>query len=405
MDVTALFASRAGRMRASEIRELLKLLEQPDIISLAGGIPDPDLFPHDAFRQACARVLAGPEANRALQYQASEGYAPLRVWIASQMRRIGVPCDEANIFITSGSQQALDYLGKLFLSPGDTALVTYPTYLGALQAFNAYEPRYERLRLGLAASATPRNLDGGGRLKFAYVVPDFANPTGETLNPADRKALLDLAETLGIAIIEDSAYSALRYSGEPIAPVLALDCQRSGGIEAARTIFCGSFSKTLSPGLRVGWICAPRRLVDTLVLTKQASDLHSAALNQMAILAVAESGFDAQIRRLRAAYGARRDGLLASLDAHMPQGVSWSRTDGGMFIWLTLPQGIDAAALLVRSVREARVAFVPGGAFHPDGSGQNTLRLSFSLASERALDIAIPKLARLIASEMEREAA
>ncbi len=409
MDVTALFASRSARMRASEIRELLKLLDQPDIISFAGGIPDPSLFPHDAFRKAYADVLGRSETNQALQYQASEGYAPLRTWIASQMRKIGVPCDEGNIFITSGSQQGLDYLGKLFLSPGDTALVTYPTYLGALQAFNAYEPNYERLRLA-GEHAVPEPLQatairGGGRTKFAYIVPDFANPTGETLDLAARKALLDMAEALDIAVIEDSAYRALRYSGEPIAPILALDCERTGSIESARTIFCGSFSKTLSPGLRVGWICAQRRLVDKLVLTKQASDLHSPSLNQMAILEVAQATFDDQIGQLQTVYRARCDGLLAALDVHMPDGVAWTRTDGGMFVWLTLPRGIDTSALLARSVQEARVAFVPGGAFHPDGSGANTMRLSFSLANERALDIAIPKLARLIASEMEREAA
>ncbi len=411
MDVTALFASRSNRMRASEIRELLKLLDQPDIISFAGGIPDPALFPHEAFRRAYAKVLARSETNQALQYQASEGYVPLRVWIASEMRRIGVPCDEGNIFITSGSQQGLDYLGKLFLSPGDTVLVTYPTYLGALQAFNVYEPNYDRLRLDLTERAAPDAAratairDGRGRTKFAYVVPDFANPTGETLELADRRALLDMAEDMDIAIIEDSAYRALRYSGEPIAPVLALDCERSGGIEMSRTIFCGSFSKTLSPGLRVGWICAPKRVVDKLVLIKQASDLHSPSLNQMAILEVAAASFDNQISRVRTVYGARRDGLLAALKAHMPNGVSWTGTDGGMFVWVTLPRGIDTAALLARSVREARVAFVPGGAFHPDGSGTNTLRMSFSLADERALEIAIPKLARMIGSELEREAA
>lgn len=400
MDITDLFATRAGRMKASEIRELLKLLDQPDIISFAGGIPDPALFPHDAFREAYAEVLGGPSANAALQYQVSEGYLPLRRWIASEMERIGIACDEGNIFITSGSQQGLDYLGKLFLSPNDTALVTWPTYLGALQAFSAYEPRYDRLSPA-GGNMTPQAYrdaaaEAGGAVKFAYLVPDFANPSGETLTLAQREAVLDLAEELGIAVIEDAAYAALRYSGEPVPPIAALDAKRSGGIEAGRTIYCGSFSKILAPGLRVGWICAPRRMIEKLVLTKQASDLHSPSINQMVVHRVAETHYRAQVERTRTAYHARRDALLAALDEHMPDGVSWSRPEGGMFVWMTLPERIDAVALLARAVAEARVAFVPGSAFHADGTGGNTLRLSFTLANERAVTEGIPRLAALI---------
>ena len=405
MDLTDLFATRAGRMKASEIRELLKLLDQPDIISFAGGIPDPALFPHEAFRQSYAEVLGGASANAALQYQVSEGFLPLRKWIAGEMARIGIPCDEGNIFITSGSQQGLDYLGKLFLSPNDTALVTWPTYLGALQAFSAYEPRYDRLSPA-GGNMTPEAYreaaaKAGGAVKFAYLVPDFANPSGETLTLAQREAVLDLAEELGIAVIEDAAYAALRYSGEPVPPIAALDALRSGGIDAGRTIYCGSFSKILAPGLRVGWICAPRRLIEKLVLTKQASDLHSPSINQMVVHRVAETHYGAQVERTRAAYHARRDALLAALEAHMPAGVSWSRPEGGMFVWMTLPEGIDAAVLLARAVSEARVAFVPGSAFHADGSGTNTLRLSFTLADERAVSEGIPRLAALIRSALE----
>ncbi len=400
MDMTTLLASRATRMRASEIRELLKLLDQPDIISFAGGIPDPSLFPTDAFREAYASVLSEASASQALQYQVSEGYTPLRRWIAAEMRKLDIDCDEGNVFITSGSQQGLDYLGKLFLSPGDTALVTWPTYLGALQAFNAYEPRYDRLQ-PVGGNTTPdayraTAATNGGRPKFAYLVPDFANPTGETLDALAREAVLDLAEDLDIAVIEDAAYRSLRYEGEPMPSILALDCRRSGGIENARTIYCGSFSKILAPGLRVGWICAPRRVVEKLVLMKQASDLHSPSVNQMAIHHVAEAVYDRQVASLVAAYGARRDALLGALEAHMPAGVSWSRPEGGMFVWMTLPDRIDAAELLARSVREARVAFVPGGAFHADGSGRNTMRLSFTLADERAVTQGIPRLAALI---------
>ncbi|WP_195179685.1 PLP-dependent aminotransferase family protein [Mesorhizobium sp. INR15] len=393
-------------MKASEIRELLKLLDQPDIISFAGGIPDPALFPAEAIRDAYADVLGGPEAGAALQYQVSEGYLPLRRWLVGTMGRLGVPCDESNILITSGSQQALDYLGKLFLSPGDTALVTWPTYLGALQAFNAYEPRYDRLRpeggnmtpdaYRAAAAAPTASSPAGGRPKFAYLVPDFANPTGNTLNRQQREAVLDLAGELDIAVIEDAAYRALRYDGEGEPSILALDCARSGGIDKARTIFCGSFSKILSPGMRVGWVCAPRHVIEKLVLMKQASDLHSPSINQVVMHRVAEAVFDTQVEKLIGAYRERRDGLLAALEANMPKGVTWTRPDGGMFVWVTLPEGSDATALLARAVKEARVAFVPGSAFYADGGGRNTLRLSFTLADRRAVMEGIPRLAALL---------
>ena len=391
-------------MKASEIRELLKLLDQPDIISFAGGIPDPALFPAEAIRDAYADVLGGAEAGAALQYQVSEGYLPLRRWLAGQMGKLGVACDEGNIFITSGSQQALDYLGKLFLSPSDTALVTWPTYLGALQAFNAYEPAYDRLtpdhgNMTPAAYAAAAK-KAGGRVKFAYLVPDFANPTGETLTRAQREGVLDLAGELDIAVIEDGAYQALRYDGEAMPPILALDCARSGGIEAARTVFCGSFSKILAPGLRMGWVCAPRRIIEKLVLMKQAADLHSPSINQMVIHRVAETSYADQVAKLRDAYRARRDGMLAALAATMPQGVRWSRPEGGMFVWVRLPEGLDSAALLARAVQEARVAFVPGNAFFADGTGRNTLRLSFTLADERAVSEGIPRLASLVRAAM-----
>ncbi|TPI53798.1 PLP-dependent aminotransferase family protein [Mesorhizobium sp. B2-6-3] len=400
MTLMNLLASRSSRMKASEIRELLKLLDQPDIISFAGGIPDPALFPAEAIRDAYADVLGGGEAGAALQYQVSEGYLPLRRWIAGQMGKLGVACEEANIFITSGSQQALDYIGKLLLSPGDTALVTWPTYLGALQAFNAYEPRYDRLRPE-GGNMTPdayraAAAANGGRVKFAYLVPDFANPTGNTLDRQQREAVLDLAGELDIAIVEDAAYRALRYDGEGVPPILALDCARSGGIDKARTLYCGSFSKILSPGMRVGWVCAPRHVVEKLVLMKQASDLHSPSINQMVMHRAAEAVFEAQVEKLIGAYRERRDGLLGALAANMPEGVTWSRPEGGMFVWVTLPEGADATALLARSVKEARVAFVPGSAFFADGTGRNTLRLSFTLADRRAVTEGIPRLAALL---------
>lgn len=399
LDWPRLFASRAGRMSASEIRELLKLLDQPDVISFAGGIPDPALFPAEAFGAALAGALSGKTRGAALQYSVSEGYRPLRDWLVGRMASLGVECAADNILITSGSQQALDYLGKLLLSPGDTALVGWPTYLGALQAFNAYEPCYDRLTpLGNRSAQDYRETAeaGGGAVKFAYTSADFANPTGETLDASARLRILELAEQLDIAVIEDAAYQSLRYDGGEVKPLLALDIARTGSIDAARTIYCGSFSKTLAPGLRVGWVCAARSVISKLVLMKQASDLHSATLNQMAIHKVASDGFEAQLERIRDAYRARRDAMLASLDRHMPEGVRWTRPDGGMFIWLTLPEHLDGAALLAQSLKRERVAFVPGKAFFADGSGRNTLRLSFSCAGEALIEEGIKRLGRVI---------
>ena len=396
-----IFATRMTRMKASEIRELLKLLDQPDIISFAGGIPDPALFPTDAFQGALASALSPENSSAALQYSVSEGYGPLRDWIADEMGRLGVPCTRDNVLITSGSQQALDYLGKLLLSPGDTALVTWPTYLGALGAFNAYEPTYDRLIPGGNRSAedyAQAAAAAGGRVKFAYASVDFANPTGETLNLAAREGILDMADTLDMAVIEDAAYQALRYDGEAIPAMLALEVARKGSIDACRTLYCGSFSKTLAPGLRVGWVCGAADVISQLVLMKQAADLHSATLNQMAINTVARSVFEDHTAKLRSTYSARRDTMLAALKTHMPDGVSWTQPEGGMFIWLTLPKTLDGGALLRTALESQKVAFVPGQAFFADGSGANSLRLSFSLADDAQINEGMKRLGAAIRS-------
>ena len=395
------YAARAERMRASEIRELLKLLDRPGIISFAGGIPDPALFPVREAEAAYVQVLGDrASAGSALQYSVSEGHQGLRSWIVRHMARIGVPCTEDNIVITSGSQQGLEFLGRLLLSPGDTALVMAPTYLGALQAFSGSEPRYDELSPE-HGNRTPQSYAdaaaaSGGRVKFAYVVPDFANPTGETLSLPARERLLDLADELDVPVIEDAAYAALRFEGEPLPPIAALEVARRGSIDRARVIYCGTFSKVLSPGLRVGWIVAPRPMVRRLVLIKQASDLNSATINQLVMHRLAESIYDDRVAAARAAYRRRRDAMLAALATHMPDGVAWTRPKGGLFTWVRLPEGIDSAALLERSVSEAGVAFVPGAAFFFDGRARNALRLSYSLASEAEIEHGIARLAKLI---------
>ncbi|NSY39694.1 PLP-dependent aminotransferase family protein [Leisingera sp. ANG59] len=401
MQLDQIFATRNSRMKASEIRELLKLLDQPDIISFAGGIPDPALFPADEFAEAYKAALRPERQAQALQYSVSEGYLPLRQWIVAEMAKIGIVCEAENVLITSGSQQALDYLGKLFLSPGDTALVGWPTYLGALAAFNAYEPRYDRLSLNgnrTAESYAEGAAEAGSAVKFAYLSPDFANPTGETLDRAGRLRLLDIADTLDCAVIEDAAYQSLRYDGEPVPPVLALEIEQKGMIEDCRTIYCGTFSKTLAPGVRIGWAVAAKPVIAQMVLLKQAADLHTSSINQMAVHGVAEACFDDHVEQLRAVYQRRRDVMLSALEEHMPEGVDWTRPEGGMFVWVTLPEEMDGAQMLARSLETERVAFVPGQAFFADGSGGNTIRLSFSNSNHTAIGEGIARLGRLLRS-------
>ena len=398
------YARRAEAMRASEIRELLKLLEKPGIISFAGGIPDPALFPKEAAAAAYAQILADPvKSSQGLQYSVSEGYPPLRDWIANHMGRLGVPARPENILVTSGSQQALEFLGKLFITAGDTALVTAPTYLGALQAFSAYEPRYDTLRpeTGNRTPASYREAASlnGGSVKFAYVVPDFANPTGETLSENARRSLIELAEELDCPIIEDTAYVDLRFAGETVPAVQALDVARHGGdLNASRVIYCGTFSKTITPGLRIGWVCAAESVARRLTLIKQASDLNCSLINQMVMERLAAETYDDQVTQAAAHYRARRDAMLAALAANMPEGVTWTTPEGGLFIWVTLPRHLDGAEILRRSIAEAGVAFVPGGAFYTDGSGRNTIRLSYSLPTEAQIAEGIARLGKLVAS-------
>ena len=383
-------SSRAQSIKASEIRELLKLVGRPAMISFAGGIPDPALFNVGLFQEAWRQVFAGPSiAREALQYSTTEGYLPLRQWIADHMATRGVPAGPDNILVTTGSQQALDLIGKLLLDPGSGVVTARPTYLGALQSFSAYQPQFS----GLEAPQPT----GPGAPRLIYLAPDFANPDGATLSRAARHKALDQARTLDAVIVEDGAYSALRYDGEDLPPIAALDAATSG-IEGSRTLYCGSFSKTLSPGLRVGWVCGPASLVRKLTLLKQGADLHTATTNQMVMHRVALEGYDAQVARARSVYRARRDAMLGALERHAPPGLRWKKPDGGMFIWLELPDHLDTGTLLQQALRQD-IAFVPGAAFHADGSGHNTLRLSFSLSDEAQIEIGIFKLCSLIGQQ------
>lgn len=385
------YARRAERMQASEIRELLKLLEQPDIISFAGGIPDPNLFPKSEIAEVCQKILSDPKrAATALQYSVSEGYLPLREELAKTMGKMGVPCGPSNILITNGSQQALDFLGKLFITEGDTVLVTWPTYLGALQAFNCYEPVYAPL------PALGETYTGEAKPKFGYVTPEFQNPTGTTLSLAEREALLDLSDKLDMPLIEDHAYEQLRYAGEAVPPILSLAIKRAGSIEKTKVLYLGTFSKSIVPAMRIGWIVGAEDIIGKLVLIKQASDLNSSPFNQMIAHDIASTVMAGHTAKIRVVYKERRDAMLAALAKYMPQGVNWTKPEGGMFVWLTLPERFDGAELLKQAIDRARVAFVPGYAFFPDRSGRNTIRLSFSMNEPKVIEEGIKKLAWLI---------
>ena len=394
------YATRADRMQASEIRELLKLLDQPDIISFAGGIPDPNLFPVDVIAKACQDILSDKtKATTALQYAVSEGHLPLRQWLVSYMAKLGVTCTTDNILITNGSQQGLDFLGKLFISPKDTILVSWPTYLGALQAFNAYEPKYDVLPEP-SNNRTPESYKGPGKTKpkFGYVMPEFQNPTGTSLSKEQRIDILDKAEAMDLPLIEDSAYEHLRYDGERAPTLLSLASERAGGIDKAKVIYLGTFSKSIVPALRIGWIVGPQEVIKKLVLVKQASDLHVSPFNQMILHAVCTSILESHVEKIRGTYKTRRDAMLKSLSTHMPTNVTWTKPEGGMFVFITLPSHIDGAELLRRSIEELRVAFVPGAAFYPDRSGRNTIRLSFSLNDPPVIDEGLKRLGKLLKS-------
>ena len=394
-DWSAHYARRVARMDSAEVRELLALLGRGDLTSFAGGIPDPSLFPSDAIAQAYARILDDPRlAAVALQYSVPEGYLPLRRWLAEDMRRRGVSCTADNIVITNGSQQGLDFIGKLFISPGETVLVSRPTFLGALQAFNAYEPRYDDLP-GPGSNRTVASYAASGpeRPKFGYVMPEFENPTGRTLTHADRQRLLGFAAALDIPLVEDSPYETLRYSGETPPALLSLAAEQAGGIDNCRVIYLGTFSKSIAPAFRIGWVVAPRQVIERLVLIKQASDIQVSTINQMVLHDIAAVVVASQAERVRPVYRARRDAMLAALHRHMPPGVTWTEPEGGFFIWMTLPAHVDTTRLLATAVAEAKVAFVPGTAFHADRSGRHTLRLSFSLTDPAAIDSGIARLA------------
>lgn len=390
-------AARAAKMNPSVIREILKVTEKPGIISLAGGLPSPKTFPISAFAEACAAVLQhdGPAA---LQYAASEGYLPLREAVAAMLPW---EVDPDQVLITTGSQQGLDLVAKVLIDAGSRILVETPTYLGALQAFSPMEPTV----VSVASDDHGVQVDdlaakvgtGADRARFLYVLPNFQNPTGRTMSEERRAALVARAAELDLPLIEDNPYGDLWFDTPPALPLTARNPEGC--------IYLGSFSKVLAPGLRLGFLVAPRAMYPKLLQAKQAADLHSPSFNQRMVAEVMQGGFlDRHVPTIRQLYKSQRDAMLAALDREMAGlGVEWNRPAGGMFLWVRLPEGLNAIELLPEAV-ERNVAFVPGAAFYADAADPRTLRLSFVTASAQQIDIGIAALAATIRARLARSA-
>lgn len=374
-------ARRMANLKASEVREILKITSRPEVISFAGGLPAPELFPIKEIKEASRYVLehSGVEA---LQYSTTEGVHSLRVWIAERMNSLsGTNLEPDNILVTHGSQQSLDLSGKVFLDEGDVVICECPTYLAAISAFRAYGCRFVEIETdehGMDMSCLEEALRTQERIKLIYMIPDFQNPSGRSWSGERRKQLADLASQYGVAIIEDNPYGELRFAGKSHPSVMSLD-------NKGCVLTTGTFSKILAPGLRIAWIAGDKALIRKYVLVKQGTDLQCSTFTQLTIAKYLELyDIDAHVTKIREVYGKRCHTMLDALQRELPEGVTYTRPEGGLFIWLTLPEEIKARELLVRCL-EKNVAFVPGGAFFPNTSRENTLRMNFSNMPEERI--------------------
>ncbi len=402
------YAQRTKSAKSSIIRDLLKVTQRPEVISFAGGLPAPEVFPVARFQEACQRVLQ-TQSSLALQYGPTEGYRPLRELIVGQMARYGIIAGVDNILITSGSQQALDLIAKLLINRGDRILVESPTYLGALQAFDLMGAEYVTVPIdddGLQTCEMEQALRSGP--KFMYILPNFQNPGGVTLSRSRRDELVALSDKYGIPIIEDDPYGQLRYEGDHITPLVVLDrtnLARDNGYLLGNVIYLSTFSKVLAPGLRVAWMVAPPDVIAKLVQLKQSTDLHTSTFTQMVTYEAARDGFvDEHVKLIRRIYKERRDAMLEALSDYFPPEVSWTHPQGGLFLWITMPPGIDSMKLLETALRQD-VAFVPGEPFFPNPDAQSHLRLNFSNARPEQIREGIRRLSIAVAHELEHQAA
>jgi 2-aminoadipate transaminase len=398
-DLSAFYSKNALNMKRSEIRELLKFTRQPGIISFAGGLPAPNTFPVKEIEEISCQILREKGAY-ALQYGTTEGEQLLREELAKWMAKEKPDIKPDNIFITSGSQQGLDIVAKIFIDPGDIVIVELPSYVGGLQAFTAYRAKMlgvpqddQGMRMDKLEALLDKLDKKKKKPKFIYVVPDFQNPSGVTMTLERRKKLLELAYKYGVPVVEDSPYRDLRFTGEPVPPIYALDTQN-------QVIVLGTFSKVFCPGLRLAWITAPAEWMDRMVVAKQSMDLCSPSFNQLVTAEFMKRGLlPAQIEQIQKLYGRKREVMLKALKKHMPKGVKWTKPEGGLFMWLKLPKHMSANELFPKAIEE-KVAYVVGTAFHCDGKGQNAMRLNFSYPSEEQIEEGVKRLATMISKNM-----
>ncbi|MBI9098154.1 MAG: PLP-dependent aminotransferase family protein [Spirochaetaceae bacterium] len=391
-----MFSNRIKDVKASEIREILKLTARDDIISFAGGLPAPELFPVKEMMEV-SRFVLEKMGREALQYSPTEGYDPLRDHIARRMKLSGVNVPGDAILITSGSQQGLDFSGKIFLNRGDVVLCESPSYLGAINAFRAYECQFREIETddkGMVMEDLERALRETENVKMIYVIPDFQNPSGRTWSLERRKGLLELANKYNKPIIEDNPYGDLIFEGERIPSVKSLDTK-------GLVIFLGTFSKTFCPGLRIGWVCASPEILNKYIMVKQSADLQCNSMSQREISVFLDKyDLDKHIERIKVVYKKRRDLMMESLEKYFPQEVSWTYPSGGLFTWVIVPDHIDTKRLLEKSLKTIKVAYVPGASFFPNGGVNNTMRVNFSTMADDKIVEGIKRLGDLLKKEI-----
>ncbi|MCL5935376.1 MAG: PLP-dependent aminotransferase family protein [Firmicutes bacterium] len=390
--MTVKFSERINNLKASEIREILKITEQPHVISFAGGLPAPELFPVEEMKLVTQKVLE-EEGRQALQYTTTEGFTPLRKIIAQRMNiKFGTALNYENILIISGSQQGLDFSGKILLNEGDVVLCESPTYLGAINAFRSYGPRFIEVptdEKGMITEELEKIINKADRIKMVYVIPDFQNPTGRTWSVERREKFMEIISRYEIPVIEDNPYGELRFEGYSPKSLKALDTK-------GLVIFLGTFSKIFCPGYRIGWVAAEEEILEKYILVKQGSDLQSSTIGQREIARYLEMfDLDGHIGEINRVYKARRDLAISTMQKEFPGNLSFTRPEGGLFTWVELPPHVNARGVLVRSL-ERDVAFVPGGSFYPNGGHENTLRLNYSNMSEDRLVEGIRRLGSIL---------
>lgn len=392
------YADRIKRMKASEIREMLALVHRPGMISFGGGMPSPDSFPINTIKKIAVDVLK-KHGTDALQYGSTEGLNKLREEIVKKNRNNGIKCDVENVIVTAGSQQVLDLTAKIFLNPGDYVFIEAPTYMGALVAFNCYQPKYVGIPMdenGMITEDLETKLKGIKRSKmdFVYTVPTFQNPSGVTMSLDRRKHLLEIADEHDLFILEDDAYSDLRYFGKPVRPIKSMDKNN-------RVLYTHTFSKTLAPGFRLGYVIADKERARKLSIAKQAADICTNVFVQYIAYQYIKQGLiEKQLKKIKSMYKRKMDVMLRSLEKYMPEGCEWTKPEGGMFLWVTLPSKIDTREMFVDAVKN-NVLFVHGSVFRVDGKGHNTMRLNFTNSSEREIYLGVKRLGNLVKRKMK----